>query len=228
METLKKRLEEQKERHQGGNKWIGTGGTSPFGNGGYNPEGVRIGGESKHGARSRSGTSASSRTSTTPRNSAPATSRSRCAACAASRAKARPTNSTSTRRSTAPRGRAGSTSGCGPSGTMRSSCCCSSTSAARWTRASSCARNCSRAATTEFKNLEFFYFHNCLVRRRVEGQSPPLRRAHADVGRAPQIRPRLQADLRRRRVDEPVRDHPSRRLGRAFQRGSRARSGCSG
>jgi uncharacterized protein len=44
LETLKKRLEEQKERHQGGNKWVGTGGTSPFGNGGYNPEGVRIGG----------------------------------------------------------------------------------------------------------------------------------------------------------------------------------------
>lgn len=48
METLKKRLEEQKERHQGGNKWIGTGGTSPFGNGGYNPEGIRIGGQSTH------------------------------------------------------------------------------------------------------------------------------------------------------------------------------------
>ncbi|OCC24566.1 VWA domain-containing protein [Croceicoccus estronivorus] len=48
METLKKRLEEQQGRHQGGNKWIGTGGTSPFGNGGYNPEGVRIGGESRH------------------------------------------------------------------------------------------------------------------------------------------------------------------------------------
>jgi len=48
METLKKRLEEQKGRHEGGNKWIGTGGTSAFGNGGYNPEGVRIGGESKH------------------------------------------------------------------------------------------------------------------------------------------------------------------------------------
>lgn len=43
IETLKKRLEEQKERHQGGNKWIGTGGTSPFGSGGYNPEGIRIG-----------------------------------------------------------------------------------------------------------------------------------------------------------------------------------------
>ncbi|MEA3015722.1 MAG: uncharacterized protein QOI38_444 [Sphingomonadales bacterium] len=46
METLKKRLEEQKERHQGGSKWIGTGGTSPFGAYGYNPEGIRIGQES--------------------------------------------------------------------------------------------------------------------------------------------------------------------------------------
>ena len=43
METLKKRLEEQKGRHQGGNKWIGTAGKSPFGADGYNPEGVRIG-----------------------------------------------------------------------------------------------------------------------------------------------------------------------------------------
>lgn len=43
METLRQRLAEQKERHQGGNKWIGTGGTSPFGAHGYNPEGVRIG-----------------------------------------------------------------------------------------------------------------------------------------------------------------------------------------
>ncbi|WP_417624091.1 vWA domain-containing protein [Paremcibacter congregatus] len=50
METLKKRLEEQKERHQGGNKWIGTGGTSPFGAYGYNPEGIRIGQkEGRHG-----------------------------------------------------------------------------------------------------------------------------------------------------------------------------------
>ncbi|MCL1962030.1 MAG: hypothetical protein FWG56_09735, partial [Desulfovibrionaceae bacterium] len=45
METLKKRLEEQKERHEGGSKWIGTGGTSPFGHGGYNPQGIRIGGK---------------------------------------------------------------------------------------------------------------------------------------------------------------------------------------
>jgi uncharacterized protein with von Willebrand factor type A (vWA) domain len=43
METLRKRLEEQKEEHRGGSKWIGTGGTSPFGADGYNPAGVRIG-----------------------------------------------------------------------------------------------------------------------------------------------------------------------------------------
>jgi uncharacterized protein with von Willebrand factor type A (vWA) domain len=50
METLKKRLEEQKGRHQGGSKWIGTAGTSPFGAYGYNPEGVRIG---QHESRNR-------------------------------------------------------------------------------------------------------------------------------------------------------------------------------
>ncbi len=50
METLKQRLEEQKGRHQGGSKWIGTGGTSPFGAYGYNPEGIRIG---QHESRNR-------------------------------------------------------------------------------------------------------------------------------------------------------------------------------
>ena len=44
MKTLEERLREQQGRHEGGNKWIGTGGTSPFGHGGFNPEGVRIGG----------------------------------------------------------------------------------------------------------------------------------------------------------------------------------------
>lgn len=48
MRTLSERLAEQRERHQGGNKWIGSGGRSPFGNAGYHPEGVRIGGQSRH------------------------------------------------------------------------------------------------------------------------------------------------------------------------------------
>ena len=51
MDTLKERLEEQKKRHQGGNKWIGTGGTSPFGSGGFNPEGIRIGNEGERQGR---------------------------------------------------------------------------------------------------------------------------------------------------------------------------------
>jgi uncharacterized protein with von Willebrand factor type A (vWA) domain len=45
MKTLEERLKEQKGRHEGGSKWIGTGGTSPFGHGGFNPEGIRIGGQ---------------------------------------------------------------------------------------------------------------------------------------------------------------------------------------
>jgi uncharacterized protein with von Willebrand factor type A (vWA) domain len=50
LETLRERLKEQKSRHEGGNKWIGTGGASPFGSGGFNPEGIRIG---DTGARQR-------------------------------------------------------------------------------------------------------------------------------------------------------------------------------
>ncbi len=49
IEAFKERLKEQKERHAGGNKWIGTGGTSPFGHSGYNPEGIRVGGQGKNG-----------------------------------------------------------------------------------------------------------------------------------------------------------------------------------
>lgn len=49
LEEFKNRLEEQKERHEGGNKWVGTGGTSPYGNSGMNPEGIRVGGEGKQG-----------------------------------------------------------------------------------------------------------------------------------------------------------------------------------
>ncbi|MCP4596644.1 VWA domain-containing protein [Neptuniibacter sp.] len=48
LETLNERLKEQHDRHAGGSKWIGTGGTSPFGHSGYNPEGIRVGGESRH------------------------------------------------------------------------------------------------------------------------------------------------------------------------------------
>ncbi|MCX2780068.1 vWA domain-containing protein [Microbulbifer thermotolerans] len=48
LEEFQKRLQEQKKRHSGGNRWIGTGGTSPFGNSGYHPEGIRVGGSSRN------------------------------------------------------------------------------------------------------------------------------------------------------------------------------------
>jgi len=48
LDTFKERLKEQGKRHQGGSKWIGNGGTSPFGHSGYHPEGIRVGGESRN------------------------------------------------------------------------------------------------------------------------------------------------------------------------------------
>ena len=48
LDAFKERLAEQEKRHQGGSKWIGTGGTSPFGHSGYHPEGIRVGGESRN------------------------------------------------------------------------------------------------------------------------------------------------------------------------------------
>ena len=51
MKRLQELLKEQKERHEGGNKWIGSGGTSPFGNNGFNPEGIRIGQEESRNRR---------------------------------------------------------------------------------------------------------------------------------------------------------------------------------
>ncbi|WP_226663122.1 vWA domain-containing protein [Microbulbifer aggregans] len=53
LEEFKKRLEEQKERHSGGNRWVGTGGTSPFGNSGYHPGGIRVGGQSRNKSASK-------------------------------------------------------------------------------------------------------------------------------------------------------------------------------
>ena len=48
IDEFEKRLEEQEKRHEGGNKWVGTGGTSPFGNDGFHPEGIRVGGQGKN------------------------------------------------------------------------------------------------------------------------------------------------------------------------------------
>ena len=92
LETLRQRLREQQGRHEGGNKWIGTGGHFAVRQPGLQPRrrAHRAGRRRATGARSRSGTRATIATSTTASSSARAISRWRCGACAASRAKAPP------------------------------------------------------------------------------------------------------------------------------------------
>ena len=121
IEEFKKRLEEQKERHAGGNKWIGTGGTSPFGSGGFNPEGIRVGDAGK-----RQGKAAKVWDQREYKNLddqvelGTRTSRSPCGACASSPARARRRSWTSTAPSTTPRRTPGcSTSRCARSGATR-------------------------------------------------------------------------------------------------------------
>ena len=180
METLKKRLEEQQKRHQGGNKWIGTGGTSPFGNSRLQSRRRADRRREQAQARDQGVGQARVQESRQHQGARHPQHQGRAAPPAPLRARRRGRRARHRRDDRRHRAsRAGSTSTCGPSGTMRSSCCCSSTSAARWTRSSSCARSCSRAATAEFKNLEFFYFHNCLYegvwkdnRRRFAERTP--------------------------------------------------------
>src|SRR5215212_4504261 len=125
METLRQRLKEQQGRHQGGNKWIGTAGTSPFGAHGYNPEGVRIGQEKNRNFRAvkvwdrREFKDLDGNVELGIRNI-----RSRCGGCANSPAPARRTNSISIPRSRRPPTTAISTCICAPSGAMRSRCWC--------------------------------------------------------------------------------------------------------
>ena len=120
METLRQRLAEQKARHQGGDRWIGTGGTSPFGNAGYNPEGVRIGGE---GGNRRAVKVWDRREFANLDDSVELGTRNvklALGACGASRARARPTRSTSTPPSSRRRGARGcSTSAWSRNGTTR-------------------------------------------------------------------------------------------------------------
>jgi uncharacterized protein with von Willebrand factor type A (vWA) domain len=163
METLKKRFEEQKERHEGGSKMIGTGGTSPFGAYGYNPQGIRIGQDkAATRARSRCGTSAPTRTTTTPRNWARATSRWRCAGCAASRAKARagtrhrrhhPQHGGQRRHAGHQDGARAPQQGEGAAADGRGR---------HDGRAHPPRGRALQATKTEFKHLEFYYFHNCV------------------------------------------------------------------
>ena len=141
METLQKRLAEQKGRHQGGSKWIGTAGTSPFGAYGYNPEGVRIGQDGNRNNRAvkvwdkREFRNLDATAELGTRNIKVALRRLRRFARDGA---ATELDLPATIRSTATL-----TLRWFRSGTMRSRCCFSSTLAARWTRLSRSVPNCS-------------------------------------------------------------------------------------
>ena len=181
METLAERLRDQQGRHQGGSKWIGTAGTSPFGAYGYNPEGVRIGQDERR-ARPRSQGLGPARV--------PQPRRQRRARHPQHQARAAPPAPLG------PRGRGGRArprrhhpahrrAGLArrrhpaPSGATRSRSCSSSTSAARWTRTSAWSRSCSPPPGASSSTWSIFYFHNCLYesvwrdnRRRWDAQTP--------------------------------------------------------
>ena len=153
----------------------------------------RPGQEPRAAARSRSGTSASTRTSTTPSSSARATSRSRCGGCASSRARApqieldlHDTIRIDRAQRRLPRHQDGA--GAAQHGEGADA---SSTSAARWTTTSASARSCSRPRASEFKHLEFFYFHNCLYEKLWKDN----RRRHVDTFSTGAAAPHLSARL---------------------------------
>ena len=219
---MRKRLEEQKGRHQGGNKWIGTAGTSPFGAEGYNPAGVRIGQEKNRNFRAvkvwdkREFKDLDGNVELGIRNIKVALRRLRKFARTGSPDEL---DLDTTIKETANHGyldlhmrpeRRNAVKVLmffDIGGSMDSHI--------------KQVEELFSAAKTEFKHMEYFYFHNCLYESVWKQNKPPLHRPHADLGRAAQIRARLQDRVRRRCLDVALRDHDARRLGRARQRGGR-------
>ena len=144
METLRQRLKEQKGRHQGGNKWIGTAGTSPFGAQGYNPEGVpHRPGEEPQLPRGEGVGPARVQGSRRQRRTRHPQHQDRAAALAQIRPHRRAGRTRSRHHDQGDRQpRLSRRASCAPNGATRSRCWCSSISAARWIRISSRSRNC--------------------------------------------------------------------------------------
>jgi uncharacterized protein with von Willebrand factor type A (vWA) domain len=177
-------------RHQGGNKWIGTGGTSPSAMA-VQSRGHPHRRRSKHrraikvwDKRDSKNLEQHGRTRH-PQHQVALRRLRRFAG------RAPPTSSISTRRSTAPPSRAGSTFRCGPSGTNAVKLLLFLDVGGSMDPLRQHCEELFAAATTEFKNLEFFYFHNCPLRGRVEGQPPPLSPSGRRPGTSSTIWPRL-------------------------------------
>ena len=219
LETLKKRLDEQKGRHQGGKKWIGTGGTSPFGNAGYNPEGIRIGGESKHRRAvkvwdRREFKDLDDKVELGTRNIKIALRRLRKFARTGA-----PDELDLDTTIKGHRAQGLSRHPHAPRAAQRGQ----GAGAVRHRRLDGLAHQADRGAVLgrahRVQAPGAFLLPQLPVRESVEGKPPPLSGDDADLGRAAQISARLQGGVRRRRLDVALRDHGAGRLGRALQRG---------
>ena len=204
METLKQRLEEQQGRHQGGSKWIGTGGTSPFGNSGYNPEGVRIGGEGGQGRAlkvwdKREFRNLDNKVELGTRNIKVALRRLRRFAREGA---AEELDLDETIDGTARKGWLDIRMRPERHNAVKLLLFLD-VGGSMDPHIKLCEELFSRGHVG-VQESRILLLPQLPLRGGVEGQSPPLQRAHADLGRAPQIRPRLQARLRRRRLDEPL------------------------
>ena len=179
------------------------------------------------GARSRCGTSASSRTSTRRSRSARATSRWRCAGCARSPARAPPRSSISPAPSAARREKGYLDIRMVPErhNTVKVLMFFDVGGSMDWHIKG--AEELFSAARSEFKHLEYYYFHNCLYEQVWKHNARRRSELTADLGRAAHLPARLQGHLRRRRLDEPLRADARRRRRRAHERRGRAHSGCA-
>ena len=229
METLRQRLAEQKGRHQGGSKWIGTGGTSPFGAYGDHPEGVRIGQDKgRRGSAvkvwdKREFKDFDGDAELGPRNIKLALRRLRRFAREGA---AEELDLDGTIRSTADKGYIDVMLRPERRNAVKVLLFLDVGGSMDWHVEA--AEQLFSAAKSQFKRLEHFYFHNCLY----ESVWKNNRRRHEERiadARPPQfLRPRLSRRLRRRRLDEPVRDRRPRAARSSISIPSPGGSGSSG
>ncbi len=220
METLRERLKEQQGRHQGGSKWIGTAGTSPFGAYGYNPEGVRIGqDESRHRRAVKVWDKREFRNfdDTVELGHAQHQGGAEAAAQLGPRRRGRgagPRRHDPRHR----RARLSRRARPGPSGATRCKVLLFLDVGGSMDPHVKVVEElfCGRAVRVQAPRA--LLLPQLPLRRRLARQPPPLGRADADLGGAAHLRGRLEVHLRRRRRDEPLRDRHARRRQRALER----------
>ena len=202
LETLRQRLAEQKGRHQGGKKWIGTAGTSPFGAYGYNPEGVRIGQDGNRSFRAvkvwdrREFKDLAGDVELGTRNIKLALRRLRKFARTGAPEEL---DLDGTIKGTAQKGYLDILMRPERHNTIKVLLFFDIGGSMDWHV--KVTEELFSAAKTEFKHMIHLYFHNCLYEKVWKENRAPLDRVDADLGRAPHLPARLQGDLRRRRFD---------------------------